>query len=350
MGKAVAALLMASLAGGTCALLSRTAAMAQTPASQPAIQEPSRPREVTLKELSHVLQHQECDATVWVEDFLRVAVPVASDERKATGALFVVFPWAGDKAGIAKVQGILANWNRPMAVAWSNEYWVIVADSPPREADEHLLGLTGWIVGSLREYRPKADGAVENEAVTRPVASQPQAQSPTSQPAPRDQEGLQAELVLERASRKFSLDDDIALELRLVNKTRMKQKYRGGLGMTNAKHGCQFQIVTAAGERWSSEAMPDTKWQNYDDIVLEPGQSLTIGKWNLLGQRCSMGYPARTGKAVLLKDALNEGIYYVRWWDGNFQIRTPLYSPFMKLEITGSAATSQPVEPGAVQR
>jgi len=232
----------------------------------------------------------------------------------------------------------------------SQAHWVMVADSPVRGADEHLLGLTGWIIGSLREYRPKADGAVENEAVTRPAASQPEAQSPKSQPAPRDQEGLQAELVFERESRRFSLDDDIALELRLVNKTRVKQKYRGGFGMTNAKYRCEFQVVTAAGERWSCAAMPDTKWQNYDDIVLEPGQSLTIGKWNLLGQRCSMGYPARTGKAALLRDALKNGIYYVRWWDGNFQIRTPLYSPFMKLEITGSAAASQSVEPESVQR
>ena len=118
--------------------------------------------------------------------------------------------------------------------------------------------------------------------------------------------------------------------------------------MKGSKYGCQFQVVTSAGVRWSCHAPPDAKWQNHDDVVLEPGQSLTIGKWNLLGQRCSLGYPARTGKAVLLKDALKDGAYYVRWWDGNFQ-RTPLYSPFMKMEITGIAATSQPTEQ-AIQR
>ncbi|HOI54750.1 MAG TPA: hypothetical protein PLP01_05840 [Phycisphaerae bacterium] len=122
MGKTLAALMMASLAGGAFVLLSLTAVMALTPASQPATQEPSRPREVTLKELSHILLHHECDATVRVEEFLHVGVPVPSNDRKATGSLFVIFPWAGDKAGIAKVEGILENWNRPMAVAWSNDH------------------------------------------------------------------------------------------------------------------------------------------------------------------------------------------------------------------------------------
>lgn len=350
MRRTAYAVLTVLLAGTACVLLSRTTATGQTPATQHAPQDTDLPRAVTVKELSRILRYQECDATVWVEEFLRVGVPVPSNERKMTSALFVIFPWAGDKAGIAKTKGIVENWNRSMIVAWSNEYWVLVADSPPSGADEHLLGLTGWIIGSLREYRHKADGAAENKTITPPVASQPKTENPTSRSAPREHEGLQAELVFERDTRRFSLDDDVMVELRLVNKSRVKQKYPGGFGMTNAKYGCQFQVVTNAGVRWSCDAPPDAKWQNYDDVVLEPGQSLTIGKWNLLGQRCSLGYPARTGKTVLLKDALKGGVYYVRWWDGNFQIRTPLYSPFMKMEITGIAATSQPAEQAIQKR
>ncbi len=344
MGKTAATLLTVSLAVGLCALIPCIAATGQRPTTQQATLDTDRPRAATPKELSGILRHQECDATVRAGEFLRVVVPIPSNDRKALSALFVVFPWGGDKSGVAKVKGVIKNWNRPMDIAWSNEHWVLVADSPPRGADEHLLGLTGWIIGSLRKYRPRAESKPGHEAGSRPAASQPRKERPTSQPAPPENDGLHAELVFERDTREFSLNDEVAVELRLVNKSRVKQKYVGGFGMTNAKYGCQFQVVTAAGARWSCNAPPDAKWLNYDDIILEPGQSLTIGKWNLLDQRCSSGYPARTGKAVQLKDALKTGAYYVRWWDGNFQIRTPLYSQFVKIEITKAEETRRPVQ------
>lgn len=334
-----------SLVGTLCVLVARVTAMDGTETSQPTTRQASGLQAVTLRQLASILRHQECDATGAADEFLRLTVPIPSNERKASTALFLILPWAGDKAGISRAKAIVSDWNRPMAVAWSNEHWVVVADCPPGGADEHLPGLTGWITGGLREYRPIADDAAKTEAATRPAASRLRPGIRTSRPAPQDQEGPQAELVFERPTRRFSPQEDITVELRLVNKTRMKQKYARGFGMTSAKWTCQFQVVNDAAVRWSCEGTPDPKWQNYEDIVVEPGQSLTIGKWNLIEQRCSPGYPARTGKAVLLKDVLKSGRYYVRWWDGNFQMGRPLYSSFVKLEITQNGVTPRRIVP-----
>jgi len=112
-----------------------------------------------------------------------------------------------------------------------------------------------------------------------------------------------------------------------VNDSREAQTYKGGLGMTSAKQSCILKLRAADGREWSAMAPPRRELQNYDDILVPPGDTVLIGRWNLAALR----YREEGRNEQLGFQDLPPDKYQTHWWDGVFQIGAPLRSSWIEV-------------------
>ncbi len=148
------------------------------------------------------------------------------------------------------------------------------------------------------------------------------------------------ELVLVNGDGKYHIDQSIIVEAHLKNTSNAEQVYERGFGMTSMKWECQIELITPDGKAWAAEAVPSRQFVNYNDIVLEAGQTLTIGRWDISKLQYNPGHIFRTmgdrGRTPFSSFA-KPGEYSVRWWDGCVQGRKPLVSPRLMFEFASSA-------------
>jgi len=137
----------------------------------------------------------------------------------------------------------------------------------------------------------------------------------------------------------YQQGESIFVEARLKNTSDETQVYPRGFGMTSMQWCCQVELITPDGKAWAAEAVPFQQFDNYKDIVLEPGQTVTIGKWDISQLQYNPGHVFLTmgdrGRTAFSSFA-EPGKYSVRWWDGVFQGRRPLVSPELEFELIGS--------------
>ncbi|MCH7559698.1 MAG: hypothetical protein IIB56_19915 [Planctomycetes bacterium] len=154
---------------------------------------------------------------------------------------------------------------------------------------------------------------------------------------------LAVELLTVNGIGKYQLGQSISVEVRLKNDSNETQVYPHGFGMTSMQSCCQIELITPDGKAWAAEAVPFQQFDNYKDIVLEPGQNVTIGKWDLSQLQYNPGHVFQTmgnrGRIPFASFA-EPGKYSVRWWDGVIQGRKPLVSLKSEFELLGSEQSS----------
>jgi hypothetical protein len=94
------------------------------------------------------------------------------------------------------------------------------------------------------------------------------------------------------------------------------------------------------GKQWSANAAPVKELMNYDDIVVPAGETVLIGRWDLTTLRYSEGGLVR-GAGQLTFQALRPGKYQLQWWDGVFQIGTPLRSSCIEVSVLREDLSAQ---------
>ncbi|MHC4192996.1 MAG: hypothetical protein ACYSP9_02330 [Planctomycetota bacterium] len=137
----------------------------------------------------------------------------------------------------------------------------------------------------------------------------------------------------------YQLGQSIVVEAKLQNTTDAAQVYPRGFGMTSMKWSCQVELITPDGKAWAAEAVPLKEFDNYNDILLQPGQSLTIGTWDIAKLEYNPGHVFRTmpnARRTAFSEFAQPGEYRVRWWDGWIQGRPPLLSLPFKFELVTS--------------
>jgi len=148
--------------------------------------------------------------------------------------------------------------------------------------------------------------------------------------------GLVLGLLPVSETNKYQLGQNIFVEARLKNVYNKIRVYPRGFGSTSAKSVCQIELITPNGKAWAAEAIPFQEFNNYKDIVLQPGQSVTIGKWDISQLEYNPGHVFRTmgnnGRTAFSSFA-KLGKYLVRWWDGIIQGGRPLVSPKLEIEL-----------------
>lgn len=147
---------------------------------------------------------------------------------------------------------------------------------------------------------------------------------------------LAIELLTISRTGKYHLGKSILVEARLKNTSDETQVYPRGFGMTSMQSCCQIELITPDGKAWAAEATPFRKFNNYEDIVLQPGQTVGIGKWNISQLQYNPGHVFRTmgdGGRTPFSSFAESGKYSVRWWDGVIQGRRPLVSPKLEFEL-----------------
>lgn len=150
---------------------------------------------------------------------------------------------------------------------------------------------------------------------------------------------ISVELFSSKGCTVYQQGESIFVEARLKNTSDETQVYPRGFGMTSMQWCCQVELITPDGKAWAAEAVPFQQFDNYKDIVLEPGQTVTIGKWDISQLQYNPGHVFLTmgdrGRTAFSSFA-EPGKYSVRWWDGVFQGRRPLVSPELEFELIGS--------------
>ena len=100
---------------------------------------------------------------------LRGLIDLPPNARKARNAMFLIFPWGGDKAGKDKALQTVISWNRPMTVVWSNARWTVVGDKTDPGKDKHVAALRAKIASVLERSGPASRPA----STTRPAPKPP---------------------------------------------------------------------------------------------------------------------------------------------------------------------------------
>ena len=130
----------------------------------------------------------------------------------------------------------------------------------------------------------------------------------------------------------------IPVELALVNPSNEERRLATGFRMTNANGEPAFEVTFPDGQTFQSygeQATPIERFVHYDPIVVPANDTQFLGRWNLdamtfIEERRASGNPR--GYQPFWKLAM-PGIYFIRWWDGVFQLRAPLYSNMAQLEV-----------------
>lgn len=148
--------------------------------------------------------------------------------------------------------------------------------------------------------------------------------------------GLVVDILPVSGTSKYQMGQNIFVEARLKNVYNWPQVYSGGFGDTSAKLSCQIELIAPDGKAWSAEARPFQEFYNYKDIFLQPGQSVTIGRWDISQLEYNPGHIFRTmgdNGRTSLQSFARPGKYLVRWWDGVIQGGRPLVSPKLEFEL-----------------
>ncbi len=161
--------------------------------------------------------------------------------------------------------------------------------------------------------------------------------------------GLTVELRFRKKTPAFAASESIVAEAWFVNRTDKPLVYRGGLGDAQAKHGCQVRLMAEGRKKaWSAMADAAPAFRNYNDIKVPAGGQTLVGQWDLGKLAYCEGRLAAAGK-IPFADIGRPGQYRVCWWDGVFQLGTPLWSEPVDFEIVQTARPSTakpPATPG----
>jgi len=285
-----------------------------------------QPSPVTLAELKPFLEFA-LDGQWEAGPYVKGLVDVGPNARGAMNTLYLIFPWAGDADGIARAKKVTENWNRPTEVVWTSDHWVVIGDGMSALKDEEVTAATKRLTGLLKGLVPKA--------VAADATTQAAGKSRPSDAA--DEREISVELGFRKKPPVFAVNESIVVEARFVNRTDKPQVYRGGLGDKNIKHSCQIKLMAEGGKVWSARAVAATTFVNYKDIEVPAHGQTLIGEWDLSKLVYSEGSRWSAGGKIPFADIARPGQYRVRWWDGVFQVGTPVRSEPVDFEIASLA-------------
>lgn len=223
---------------------------------------------------------------------------------------------------------------------------LVVIQPPPRELTQldmsplypnlYLVGQVGTTAGSS-ELDPALKGLVADALA--PLEKLENSQKKLKSRYERFNLKLAVDLLPTSKTEKYQFGQSIVVEAKLKNTTDATQVYPRGFGMTSMKSSCQVELITPDGKAWAAEAVPLKEFDNYNDIVLQPGQCLTIGTWDIAQLKYNPGHVFRTmpnARRTAFSEFAQPGQYRVRWWDGYIQGRPPLLSLPLKFELITS--------------
>jgi hypothetical protein len=155
--------------------------------------------------------------------------------------------------------------------------------------------------------------------------------------------GITVELRFRKKTPAFAVNKSILVEAWFVNRTDKPQVYRGGLELTQAKAGCQITLMAEGRKKaWSAPADAAPAFYNHNDIEVPARGQTLIGEWDLSKLVYTEGSPWRSGTKyeIPFADIARPGQYRVCWWDGVFQLGTPLRSEPVDFEIVQATKPS----------
>jgi len=303
----VLSILVAAVRSDDQGISAAPAQSAATPAKQPS--------PVTLAELKLILKYK-LDGQWEAGTYLEGLVDLGPNARGARNTLYLIFPWPGDVKGIARAKKVTESWNRPTEVVWTSEHWVVIGDGMTAREDAEVSAATKRLTKLLKDLAPKVlppDTAAQ-------ASSKPGVDGAAAEPA------ISVELGFRKKPPVFAVNESIVVEARFVNRADKPQVYRGGLGDKNIKHSCQIKLMAEGGKAWSARAAAAAPFANYKDIEVPPRGQTVIGEWDLSKLLYSEGSRWSAGGKIPFADIARPGKYRVRWWDGVFQLGTPLRS------------------------
>jgi hypothetical protein len=146
--------------------------------------------------------------------------------------------------------------------------------------------------------------------------------------------GIIVELRFRKKTPAFAANESMVVEAWFVNRTDTPHVYRGGLELTQAEYGSQIMLMDEGRKKaWSAAAEAAPAFYNYNDIVVPAHGQTLVGEWGLGKLVYSEGSLARSGDKIPFADIARPGRYRARWWDGKFQLSTPLQSEPVDFEI-----------------
>ena len=145
-------------------------------------------------------------------------------------------------------------------------------------------------------------------------------------------------VILTAKDERVRMDAPFVVELTLENNSDSEQRLETGFGATSANAQPMFEISFPDGRKvlsYGEQALPSPQFVNYKPIAVGAHQTVILGRWDIatmtfIESAQRSGNPS--GYRAFWK-LVRPGVYTVRWWDGVFQLREPLFSNSVRLEV-----------------
>jgi hypothetical protein len=222
---------------------------------------------------------------------------------------------------------------------------LVVIQTPPEELPQMAmsnlypnLGLVGQVGASAGDAKLEADLKKLIDESLKPVEKLELILKKANEYYEKNPMPISVELSFVDKTNEFQTGRKIIIEAKLKNDTNQTQIYPRGFGMTSAKWSCQIELISPDGKAWAAEAMPFLEYHNYNNIKIEPNQTLRIGQWDLSSLEYNEGHIDRGGGTPFSKIS-DSGQFSIRWWDGVFQGGQMISSP-LKFDIISKIRNS----------